>query len=165
MIIFACVGLQCFDIQPVKIEWWGVDVVTCLERGAHCLHVVQLVPLPSPSSLTSFKSRLVLPFWYRLTQVVLERRPLNRCNSSSSSSSSICCACVFISVATLAAPCYRPARGCRSVETCCWSTQCCFTIGWTTDSHSHTLHLHSFCSWSHYNRWCTVNVGGCKPFK
>jgi len=25
------------------------------------------------------KSRLVLPFWYRLTQVVLEKRPLNGC--------------------------------------------------------------------------------------
>jgi len=34
------------------------------------------------------KSRLVLPFWYRLTQVVLEKRPLNGCSSSSSSSSS-----------------------------------------------------------------------------
>ena len=31
----------------------------------------------APSSLASFKSRLVLPFWYRLTQVVLEKRPLN----------------------------------------------------------------------------------------
>jgi len=31
----------------------------------------------TPSSLASFKSRLVLPFWYWLTQVVLEKRPLN----------------------------------------------------------------------------------------
>ena len=31
------------------------------------------------------KSRLVLPFWYRLTQVVLEKRPLNGSSSSSSS--------------------------------------------------------------------------------
>ena len=56
-------------------------------------------------SLASVKSRLVLPFWYRLTRVVLEKgplngcvcvlaypdypgkkRPLNRCRSSSSSS-------------------------------------------------------------------------------
>ena len=29
------------------------------------------------------KSRLVLPFWYRLTQVVLEKRPLNGSSSSS----------------------------------------------------------------------------------
>jgi len=43
-------------------------MVVCLEQGADCLHVVQLMPLHSktPSSLASFKSRLVLPFWYRL---------------------------------------------------------------------------------------------------
>ena len=73
------------SIRPVKIEWWGVGVVICLERGADCLHMVQLMPLTSqtPSSLVSFKSRLVLPFWYWLTQVVLEKRPLNGCSSSS----------------------------------------------------------------------------------
>ena len=32
----------------------------------------------------SFKFRLVSPFWYRLTQVVLDKRPLNGCNSSGS---------------------------------------------------------------------------------
>jgi len=44
--------------------------------------VVQLMPLPSqtPSSLALFKFRLVLPFWYRLTQVILEKRPFNRCS-------------------------------------------------------------------------------------
>jgi len=67
--------------------WWcwsGVGVVICLERGADRLHMVQLMPQhPNiPSSLASFKSRLVLPFWYRLTQVVLEKRPLNGCSSS-----------------------------------------------------------------------------------
>jgi len=36
----------------------------------------------TPSSLASFKSRLVLPFWYRLTQVFLPRGPLNGCSSS-----------------------------------------------------------------------------------
>jgi len=39
-------------------------VVICLERGADCLHMVQLMLLASkktPSSLASFKSRLVLP--------------------------------------------------------------------------------------------------------
>jgi len=53
-----------------------------LERGADCLHMVQLMPLLpiTLSSLASFKSRLVLSFWYRLTQVVLERRPLNEYN-------------------------------------------------------------------------------------
>jgi len=44
-------------------------VVICLERGAD-LHMAQLMPLPL--SLASVKSRLVLPFWYRLTWVVPE---------------------------------------------------------------------------------------------
>jgi len=50
------------------------------------LHMVQLMPLPSqnpPSSLDSFKCRLALPFWYQLTQVVLEKMPLNGSSSSS----------------------------------------------------------------------------------
>ena len=72
------------SIWPVKIEWWGVVVVMCLERGADCLHVVQLMPLHprTPESLASFKSRLVLPFCYWLTQVVLGKRPWNGCSSS-----------------------------------------------------------------------------------
>ena len=50
----------------------------CLKRGADCLQMVQLIPLltKTPSSLASFKSRLVLLFWYRLTQMVLEKMPL-----------------------------------------------------------------------------------------
>jgi len=53
-------------------------VVVCPERDADCLHTVQLMPLhpQTPSSLASSKSRLVLPFWYWLAQVVLEKRPL-----------------------------------------------------------------------------------------
>jgi len=41
-----------------------------------------LTSLSFPSSLVSFKARLILP--YQLTQVVLEKRPLNCCSSSSS---------------------------------------------------------------------------------
>jgi len=61
-------------------------VVICLGRGASCLHVVQLMPLhpKTPLSLASFKSRLVLPFWYRLTELMLEKRLLNGRSSSSS---------------------------------------------------------------------------------
>jgi len=36
----------------------------------------------TPSSLASFKSRLVLPFWYQLIQVALEKR-LNGCSCGS----------------------------------------------------------------------------------
>ena len=65
------------SIRPAKIEWWGVGVVIC--PVPDYLYIVQLMPPPihpkTLSSLASFKSRLVLPFWYRLTQVVLEKRP------------------------------------------------------------------------------------------
>ena len=90
IVVCLCVVLQCLDTVVwvsgragwrAKIEWCGVGVVICLECGADCLHMVQLMPPPSqnPIIFASFKSRPVLPFWYRLTQVVLEKRPLNRC--------------------------------------------------------------------------------------
>jgi len=55
----------------------GAGVVICLERGAD-LHMAQLMYCDS-LSLASVKSRLVLPFWYRLTWVDLDKGPLNGC--------------------------------------------------------------------------------------
>jgi len=57
-------------------------VVICLKRGADCLHMVQLMPLhpKTRSSLVSFKLYWFSPFLYWLTQVVLEKRPLNGCS-------------------------------------------------------------------------------------
>ena len=57
-------------------------MLICLVRGADCLHMVQLMPLhpKTPPSLASFKSRLVVPFWYRITQVVQVKMPLDRCS-------------------------------------------------------------------------------------
>jgi len=43
----------------------------CLGQGAD-LHMAQLMPLPLNISCSS-KSRLVLPFWCRLTQVVPDK--------------------------------------------------------------------------------------------
>ena len=69
------------SIRPVKnwvtrcwcgYLWSEVQIVRMWSIWCHCI----------PSSLASFKSRLVLLFWYRLTQVVLEKRPLNVCSSS-----------------------------------------------------------------------------------
>ena len=52
-------------------------MVICLEQGAD-LHLAQLMPLPL--TVPCFrKSRLVPPFWYRLTWVVPEKGPLNGC--------------------------------------------------------------------------------------
>jgi len=59
--------------------WSKVQVVCIWSSRCHCRRT-------TPSSLDSFKSRLVLPFWYRFTQIVLENRSLNGCNSNSSSS-------------------------------------------------------------------------------
>ena len=53
-------------------------MVVCLERGAIDLHMVQLVPLP-PHHVGFSKIQSGLSFWYRPTQVVLEKRPLNDC--------------------------------------------------------------------------------------
>ena len=47
-------------------------MVICLERGAK-LHMAHSL------SLASVKSRLVSPFWYRLTSVVPEKGLLNGC--------------------------------------------------------------------------------------
>ena len=56
------------------LAWFSVwsEVQTCIWLSwCHC-HSLSLAPV---------KSRLVLPFWYRLTQVVLEKRPLSGCSS------------------------------------------------------------------------------------
>jgi len=56
-------------------------VVVCLERGAD-LHTAQLLSLPLTVSCFS-KIQIGFTFlvqWYRLTQVVLEKRPLNGCS-------------------------------------------------------------------------------------
>ena len=97
--------LQCFDAVGwaagrasglLKTEWWGTGMVICLERGAD-LHMAQLMPLPLTVSCSSKiqidLSRLILPFWYRLTQVVLEKRPLNGCNG---------CSCVVVVILYMA---------------------------------------------------------------
>ena len=52
-------------------------MVICLERGAD-LHMTQLMPLPLTVSCFS-KIQIGLPFWYRLTRVVLDYGPLNGC--------------------------------------------------------------------------------------
>ena len=64
-------------IRPVKTQWWVLawlsvwsEVQTCIwPSGCHCHSL----------SLASAKSRLVLPFWYRLTRVVPDKGPLNGC--------------------------------------------------------------------------------------
>ena len=51
-------------------------MVICLERGADCLHMVQLMPSHPKLYIISWliKSRLVSRFWYLLSQVILKKR-------------------------------------------------------------------------------------------
>ena len=65
-------------IRPVKKQSGGVlallsvwsEVQTCIQPSwCHC-HTLSLAPV---------KSRLVWPFWYRLTWVVPDKGPLSRC--------------------------------------------------------------------------------------
>ena len=74
--------LQCWlgsskGIWLVKTERWGAGMVIHLEQGAD-LHMAQLMTLPLTVSCFS-KIQIGLRFWFRLTQVVLEKEPLNWC--------------------------------------------------------------------------------------
>jgi len=63
--------------HPACKKLSGGVLALCLERGAD-LHTAQLMPLPLTASCYS-KIQMVLPFWYRLTQVVQDKGPLNAC--------------------------------------------------------------------------------------
>ena len=61
----------------------AIQIVCILFSWCHC----------HPKTPSSLALMLVLPFWCWLTQVVLEKRPLNGCSSSSSSSSCVSSSC------------------------------------------------------------------------
>ena len=70
---------QLTDEVLVWLSVWSEVQSVCISSSwCHC-HP------KTPSPLATFKSRLVLPFQYWLTQVVLEKRLLNGSSSSSSS--------------------------------------------------------------------------------
>ena len=64
---------SCKKLSGGVLAWLSViwnEVQTCIwPRWCHCQSL----------SLASVKSRLVLPFWYRLTRVVPDKGPLNGC--------------------------------------------------------------------------------------
>ena len=72
--------------HAASITWMmRLSVVICLERGAACLHMVQLMPLSARNSTTSCLINTGFTFLVlAYTLVVLEKRPLNGCSSSSS---------------------------------------------------------------------------------
>jgi len=56
----------------VRTEWWGTGMVICLQRHANDLHLVSWCHC-QPIISCSGKIQNGLPFWCRLTQVVLEK--------------------------------------------------------------------------------------------
>jgi len=64
-------------------------MVVSLERGANELHMADATA--TPLSLASLKSRSSVSFWCWLTQVVLEKRLLNRCLSVTRGPSQLTC--------------------------------------------------------------------------
>jgi len=73
-------------IQPV--ENWVVGCWSGCLSGARCRLAYGPAYATATLSLASVKSRLLLPFWYRLTRVVPDKGPLNR---------SVCvCVCVWL---------------------------------------------------------------------
>ena len=68
----------CKKLSGGVLAW--LSVWSEVRRGAD-LHMAQLMPLPLAVSCSS-KIQIGFTFWYRLTQVVLEKRPLNGCSSS-----------------------------------------------------------------------------------
>ena len=109
-------------IRSVKTEWWGAvlsKVQTCIwPSWSHCHSL----------SLASVKSRLVLPFWYWLTWVVLEKGP---------------CVCVCVCVVCCVVLC--------CVVLCCVVCVCvlCCRLdsagNWSLDNVSSINHSSSYC--------------------
>ena len=67
------------SIWPLETGCWGDGVVICLARGANDLLMVQLMPMPPHITSCFSKMQNVYCFWYRLTHVVLEKKPSNEC--------------------------------------------------------------------------------------
>jgi len=73
------------NIRPVENEWWVAGVVICLERSVNDLHHIWSSWGHCHSIISCcIKIENGSPFWCQLTQVVLEKRPLNVCLS-------VCC--------------------------------------------------------------------------
>ena len=86
----------CKKLSGGVLVWLSVwsEVQTCIwPSWCHCHSL----------SLASVKSRLVLPFWCRLTPVVPDKGPLNGC------------VCVFLVPANLGSPGKEPLNGCVCV--------------------------------------------------
>ena len=103
----------CKKLSSGVLAWLSVwsEVQTCIRPSWCHYHSLSLAPV---------KSRLFLPFWYRLTQVVLDKGPLNGC------------VCVYV--------CRKPIIGyfatsfsflCRITCTVCEDAAYCYSVLWS----------------------------------
>ena len=73
------------SIRPLKIEWWGVGVVVCLQQGAD-LHMAQLMPLPITVSCFS---KIQIGFTFLV--------PAHLCSPGKRAVKRVCvCVCVLV---------------------------------------------------------------------
>jgi len=95
-------------IRPVKNRVVGCWRGYLSVRGAD-LHMAQLMPLPLTVSCFS-KIQIGLPFWYRLTRIVLDKEPLNGC----------VCVCVYLHPQSLNLPSrvHPVTTGCNAKPAC-----------------------------------------------
>jgi len=110
-----------------KLEWWGSvcsEMQTCIwPSWCHCHSL----------SLASVKSRLVLPFWYRLNRVVPEKGQLNGCVRARA------CVCVLLCWLRLVIMCS------------CFGFSCVVSASEASACP---------CSSSASDQWCSVVTGG-----
>ena len=129
------------------LAWLSVwsEMQTCIwPSGFHCHSLV--------------KSRLVLPFWYRLTRVVPDKEPLNVC---------VCvCVCqvcfsplIRINLVLLCVSCYVPLSKRSFTLFCMSSLRCCRHITWLIDWSCHILIVYLFLSPGQSGTSCCVWSG------
>jgi len=131
--------LQCFDAvgwrqegHPAckKKQWWGAGMVICLERGAD-LHMAQLMLLLLTVSCFS-NSRLVLPFWYRLTWVVPDKGPFQ---------TGVCVCCPACSSSYITPACCAAANADSATYHIIWSYH--IVVSWCRKLNTNLYLMHT----------------------
>ena len=119
----------------VWLSVWS-EMQTCIRPSwCHCHSL----------SLASVKSRLVLPFWYRFTQVVSEKGPSDRCM------------CVFLSIFTLSAYCQCNWEPTRALFVVYSSRSLCFMFMNNNSSSALVCAEHGGAGWG----WWRTGVRNC----
>ena len=123
----------CKKLSGGVLAWLSVwsEVLTCIcPSWCHCHSL----------SLASVKSRLVLPFWYRLTWVVPEKGPLNGC----------VCVCVCVAMALITS---------WTVKSATLTSNCCAASCWLNSKSV------SGTGWFSTSAKCSVHLLACSSLK